>query len=216
MVKRGKKDRPVMIPALVGQDKTTLVPSNPRVRSIAYKMRWSVDTVIRRVENALTSPVEQQIYLQVALEYRIHPESLKKMLDIFRGDHDLQPSDLQQLQVGPNLVKSKFDEITLKVEQALLLIDKTSDTSDYIMSMACAAQLVEAYGDYAEEVVAQIINNMGSVADLLEIKNPNPKLVVGVAISVLVKTITDMNFGEPYPLTIEEMFRRPTEWKKRF
>lgn len=196
----------VMIPALTSQDKTALVPSNPRVKSIAFRFRWGVDTVIKRVSNALPSPIEQQIYLRVAAGYRIHPESLRKMLNVFRGTDELKSTDLREVSVGQNMVVSRFDEIVEKVEQALALVDKTSDCADYMMSMDSAAKLVEVYGDHAEEMFGEIVENLYDVARLLGIKSESPHIIVGVAVKVLVKKISGHRDGNPFPLTIEEIF----------
>src|SRR5258708_16424902 len=85
----------VLIPAATGTDKTALVPTNPRVANIAFRLRWNAETVIRRVEKSLPSKVEQQLYLRVAGGYRIHPESLAKLLEVFHGRQGLQSGDLQ-------------------------------------------------------------------------------------------------------------------------
>jgi len=191
----------------MGFGNRTLTTTNLRVRGIAYKMHWSAETVIRRVENSLPSPVEQQVYLEVGLGYRIHPESLKKMLDVFREGDDLRDVDRDWFSVGPNMIKSRFNDVVEKVEQALLLIDKTSDAADYMMSMESAAHLVEAYGDHAEVVLSEIVENLFDVARFLDVKSETPRVIVGVAIKVLVKSLDSHN-GSPLPLTVEEMFSR--------
>lgn len=190
----------------LGFGNRSLEPTNLRVRGIAYKMRWNPETVVRRVQNALPAPVEQQVYLEVALGFRIQPESLRTMLDVFRESDPLRDADRDWVTVGPDMVKSRFTDIVDKIEQALLLVDKTSDASEYMMSMESAAQLVEAYGDHAENVLGQIIENMGDVAERLEIKSEVLRVVVGVAIKALVKALKHHPNGKPYPLTIEDMF----------
>lgn len=184
----------------------TLTPTNLRVKGVARKMNWNAETVIRRVQNALPAPVEQQIYLEVALSYRIYPESLKKMLDVFRESDALRDIDRDWFSVGPNLVKSRFDDVINKVEQALKLVDKDSDEADFMMSMKSAAQLVESYGEHAEDVLGVIIENVAEVARLLDIKSEVPRVIVGLAVKDLAKNISHYPIGSPLPLTIEEMF----------
>ncbi len=196
----------VMVPAVVSNDTTALVQSNVRVRYIAYRFRWSVDTLIKRVEKALPSRIEQGMYLKVAIGYRIQPESLRTMLRVFRGDQDLGPVDLQSFRTGPNMYKSRFDDIAERIEQTMLLIDKTADSAEYMMSMEHAARLVEAYGAHAEEVLGQIVENIFDVAQYLGIKSESPKRIVGVAIKVLVEEVITREQGSPIPLTIEDMF----------
>ncbi len=199
----------VLIPAVVGNDRTSLGPENPRIRGLAFKWRWKVETVIRRVEDALPSKIERMIYVDLAVGYRIHPESLRKLLDIFRGDNHLTASDLEKRSVGLNLVKSKFDDVVDKVEQALLLVDKTSDSASYMMSMESAARLVEVYGDQAEEVLGQIVENVSDVAEYLGISlDRSPSVIVGVAIKTLLEKVNNLQGGKPLPLTVEEMFYR--------
>jgi hypothetical protein len=212
--KSRKNEKKIMIPSFTTEDRTALSVGNPRVKSIAYRFHWSVDTVVKRVENALTSPIEQTLYLQVALGYRIHPESLLKMLKVFRGDEGLSEADLEQVSVGPNLVKSKFDDVLGKVEIALMLIDKTSDASEYMMSMDHAAQLVEAYGDYAEDILGEIIENPFQAAEQLEITSQTPRVIVGVAVKALLQSINDHRNGQPLPLRLEDMFSHVDKKRK--
>ncbi|MES3005048.1 MAG: hypothetical protein V4690_02970 [Patescibacteria group bacterium] len=168
------------------------------------------------MESSLTSKVEQEVYLLIAGGYRIQPESLLKMLKVFRGEDGLRPCDQEYNQVGKNLFKSKFDDVVEKVEQALVLVDKSSDSADYMMSMESAAQLVEAYGGHSEEILGEIVENLADVAKLLRIKSETPRVIVGVAIKVLVKKITDSSQGSTLPMTIEEMFSsRGKEVKNR-
>lgn len=183
-----------------------LVPTNLRVKGIARRFRWEPTTLIRRVENALPAPVEQQVYLEVGLGYRIQPESLAKMLKVFREADSLREIDRDWHTVGLNMVKSRFTDILDKIEAALLLIDKTSDAAEYMMSMESAAHLVEAYGEHAEDVLGQIIENLGVVQRLLCISSEVPRKIVGVAVKEIVKTLKGYPSGKPYPLTIEDMF----------
>lgn len=193
------------LPSDMGFGNRTLTVTNIRVRGIARKMRWSPEKLVIRVENSLTSLVEQQVYLEVGLGYRIHPESLRKMLEVFREGDSLRDIDRDWFTVGPNMVKSRFSDVIDKVEQALLLIDKTSDASDCMMSMESAAYLVEVYGDHAESMLSQIVDNTPLTARLLEIKTERPRVIVGVAVRELVKVIKQ-HTGSPFPLTIEEAF----------
>jgi hypothetical protein len=201
-----------LIPIKTGNDRSALVPENPRIKGIAFRWRWRAETVVRRVEDALPSVVERMIYVDLALGYRIHPESLRKMLDVFRGDNPLTQKDLEKRVVGVNLVKSKFDDVVDKVEQALSLIDKTSDSAQYMMSMANAAHLVEVYGSHAEEVLGQIVENIADVARYLNL-NPerSSSVIVGVAVTVLIQKLHNLQGGETLPLTVEEMFRELRE-----
>ena len=195
-----------MIPAATTPNRTALVPTNPRVKSIAFRLRWHVDTVIQRVEDALPSPVEQQLYLAVAGGFRIHPESLRKLLDVFLDGDNLRESDLQQVTIGPHLVVSRFDQTVDKIQSALSLLDKTSDTmAASCLSMTVVARLVEVYGDSAEEIVGSVIENSEYVADRLHLhQSTSTSAVIGIALADLCKRLA---LGREVPMTVEEMFR---------
>ena len=196
----------VLIPAAIGTDKTALVPTNPRVANIAFRLRWNAETVIRRLENALPSKVEQQLYLRVAGGYRIHPESLAKLLEVFRGGQELQPGDLEQRSLGGNLIASRFDDILEKIEHALILLDKTADSAEHMMSVRYAAILVEHYGEHSQDILGEIMENVATVAELLGIKTTDERKIVGVAIKVLVEEVIGRSNQGLLPLTVEEMF----------
>lgn len=198
-----RSHRSVMIPAATTSDRTALVPTNPRVKSIAFRFGWKADTVVRRVQAVLPSVTEQQLYLHVASGYRIHPESLRKLLNVFLNGGTLTPQDLEQHVVGLNLVTSRFDQTVEKVEVALGIIDKTADVMQRSqMGMDVVAQLVEAYGVHADNIIGTIVDGVADVARLLRLEEYPVPMVIGIALSELCSRID----RGVLPLTVEEMF----------
>lgn len=194
--------------ALARNTQQALIFATPRILTIGLGLNWKPSTLIRRVKEALSSPVEQQLYLHVAGSCHIHPESMAKLLGIFRGSDELCESDLEQRQVGENLFTSRFDEIIDKVEAALSLVNKATDNADYPMSMEQAASLVEIYGEDAEYAFGIIVDNVGEVGERLGMYTTSERMIVGVAVRALIESHkSDRNpRGCPTALTIEDMF----------
>ena len=144
--------------------------------------------------------------MRVAGGYRIHPESLAKLLEVFRGGQELQSGDLEQRSIGGNLIVSRFDDILEKVEHALVLLDKTADSAEHMMSVRYAAILVEHYGEHSFEMLGEITENVATVAELLGIKTTDERKIIGVAIKVLVEEVIGRSCQGLLPLTVEEMF----------
>jgi len=57
-----------------------------------------------------------------------------KTLQVFRGKDELGSDDLERRRVGENMTISRFDVVMEKVEQTLVLIDKTADSARYMMA----------------------------------------------------------------------------------
>jgi hypothetical protein len=195
-----------MIPAANTEDRTALVGTNPRVKTIAWRLRWSTNTVIRRVRAALPSRIEQQLYLYVGGTFRLQPESLRKLLDVF-CDRPLMEGDLVRAEVGKNLVTSRFDETVEKLEIALQILDKTADLF-YVQPIAMRriAILVEAYGAEAEGVIASLVERSQELIERLRLR---ADISNGEATAVALKILTgrlDRHEYRVLPLTLEEMF----------
>ena len=144
-----RRPRPgAMIPAATTGDRLALVPTNPRVKAIAFRFRWRVETVIARVARVLPSVMEQRLYLHVASAFRIHPETIRKLLDVFLGpDGSLRESDLDRHAIGENLLASRFEVVVDQVECALRLLDKHDLPYErFGLVVGRVAWLVEAYG----------------------------------------------------------------------
>lgn len=194
-----------LIPSATTSDRLALVPTNPRVKSIAFRFRWRPDTVVERVRTALPSVVEQQLYLRVGGAFRIHPETIRKMLDVFIGPGEqLRPEDLDRRQIGENLIASRFDDVAEKIETALSLLDKGGDVAGFAMtSVARVATLVEVYGESAEDVLGILVEHLDEVRDRLGLgKDVKAPAVFGVALERLCARIADGLL----PIGLEEMF----------
>jgi len=187
-----------------------LVPSNPLVKGIAKRFRWNPETLISRVEKALPSVVEQQIYLRVGEDFRIHPESLAKLLREFLGHTELIPEDFFDKPVGDNLVYNKAADVAEYLEGCFNLINKISiDYSGVGISMKSAATLVKIYGpDGAEAIIDSIAVSLEDVSARMGWKDRSFERALCLAIGFLVKkVIPDMQKqGTPAVLDIMDYF----------
>ncbi len=201
-----KRSRFVPGGVLATTDTTALVPSNVRVQTVAFVLRWRRETLIRRVEAALPSTTEQQIYLKVAGGFRVMPETVKTMLEVFRGSAELLPQDMVSSHPGRHYVVNTFDIMHEKVEKACDLIRNGEDKALYPMSAEHAAILVEFYDSAAYDIVGMLVDNVFEVGQKLGMTSESERVIVGVAISTLAKRLKAHKKGSPMPLTIDDMF----------
>ena len=187
-----------------------LVPSNQYVQAIAKRFKWKPETLIARVEKALPSVVEQQIYLRLGADFQIHPESLAKLLREYLGSYELKPEDFFNKKVGENLVMNKFADVAEFLEGALNLINKVSiEYSGFSISMRSAAVLVDAYGpDGAENLIDSIASRLDEVIEHIGGEGRSFDRAMSIAIYFLVnKVMPEMrSHGAPAVLDIMDFF----------
>lgn len=190
----------------------SLVPSNPKVQAIAQRFRWSPEALIKRIQSALPAIVEQQIYLQVAKDLRMQPESLAKILRAYLGTQELQVADLEDYVVGENLIANRITDVADFLAGVFNLVNKVdSDFHEFGISMQDAAQLVIQYGaDGAEAAIDHIDKNWEAIGQHLGFNQRHMKYprVMGTAIAFLVnEAIPDLEKrGLPAPLGLLAYF----------
>lgn len=146
--------------ALVPIQDFDLVIHNPKVVSIAERLHWKPVTAIRRIKSALPSPLEQQIYLSVATDFGILPESMAKLLRIYLGNKHLMLEDLEFKEVGNNLCYSNFNEFSIFLSECLNLLKIiTNEYSVLGLSIEQAGRMVLHYGTDDPEMLIELVDN---------------------------------------------------------
>jgi len=129
-------------------------PASATTLTLAAKRRgWKTETMIRRVEAALPSQVERQLYLKIARTISANPETVAKILRVLVGDQQLSESDMHDVTVGPNL---KINRFVATAELVLETLTVTHVLAEHYGSVSAthAALLVRAYGpQFVEDVV---------------------------------------------------------------
>lgn len=165
------EDEPVVALSLP-TDPLALVPSNPAVLQIGSRLRWKPTTVVSRVQKALPSTFEQSLYLLLAKDFGIQPESLAKILDTYYGSRGFIAADmLERRKVGPELYSDTFAQFVEFFETCMYLMRLVTDEiGTSVLSMELAAELVVAYGDQeAEQLVESFCNNLDVYCDILNV-----------------------------------------------
>lgn len=132
-----------------------LVPSNIQVVAIAARFRWNPETVIARIEECLPSKIEQQIYLEVAHDFGIQPESFSVILREFLGQKQIMLQDMGE--------KGASKEIFDYLLQALDLLNQDRTDWDFRISVEIAAKLARIFGDDALNVITDVHNNLDEI-----------------------------------------------------
>ncbi len=160
---------------LVVREQLALTITNPRVVHIAHHLRWKPVTTIARIERALPSILEQQIYLAIAPmvgESGLLPESLAKLLRIFLGSKELRLEDLT-----PGYPTQKnFDEFIEFLGECITILKVIKH--EYItlgLSINDAALIVLRYGtNDPERLIEMVDNNLEQLCEVLDISNNIP------------------------------------------
>ena len=145
--------------ALAPLERFALAVTNPTVISLSKAFNWKPETVIARVERALPEKFEQQVYLAVAESFRIRPESLALLLDIWRGGKPLTIHDLERRQIGQNVVANSFGNFSDFFEACMSLIKIVcKEYQAFGISMELAAHIVLAFGVNQPEALIEMID----------------------------------------------------------
>jgi len=150
-----------------------LVPQNRKVKRLARRLRWRPETAVERIKRALPAPVEQQIYLDVAADFGLLPESMAKLLRFFMGEEELDAEDMDFHSIGENLVASKFAEFAEFLRECLHLLKVVAqEYSSFSLTIEHAAVIVKHYGvDEPELLIEMIDGNLEELCELLGVSN---------------------------------------------
>lgn len=147
--------------AVVKQEVTyELAVTNQEVVKAASLLKWKPETIVRRVKKALPTIIHQQVYLALAADFRIHPESLAKLIDYYLGENGLKVEDLEPRSVGSNLVTSKFSLFTEFLSECFSLLRLVAeDYTELGMSLMNVAEIVQHYGTFEPQRVIELADH---------------------------------------------------------
>lgn len=157
----------------IARGTTALVPDHPSVVKLSKRLRWKPETAVSRIKRALPAPVEQQIYLELASDFGILPESMAKLLRFYLGEEQLELEDLDPHPVGDNLVSSKFDNFAEFLRECLNLLKLVSrEFTSFSLSVEHAAMIVAHYGTEQPELLIEMVDgNLEEMCEMLGISN---------------------------------------------
>ncbi len=156
---------------LVPAERYSLTPANPIIVGLSRAFHWTPATAITRIEQALPDKFEQQVYLGVAESFRIHPESLAKLLRLYRGSKPLSVHDLERRPMGQNVVSNSFGDFSDFFEACMNLVKVVAKEFEaFSINMEFAARIVLAYGpNNPEQVIEMIDANLDECCDFFGI-----------------------------------------------
>jgi len=195
--------------SLTNIEEHALVPSNPMVQRLARRLHWKPQTAIARIERALPAFVEQQIYLALAGDFSILPESMAKLLRMYLGHQELQLEDLSPNFVGKNVISSRFSSFAEFLRESLNLLKIISkEYSAFSLSVEQAGFIVLHYGtDNPELLIEMVDNNLEEMCEFLGISNEKPYSIrMRLCIWIVVNKIIPDNRkrGQIDPLDVTE------------
>jgi hypothetical protein len=148
-----------------------LVPTNPAVLAVSKALHWKPETAIIHIQRALPAKFEQQVYLRIGPDFGMKPESLAKILSIYRGSKPLCENDRERYVIGENLVVSSLSEASDFIEACMDLVKVIAkEYPAFGLSHTLAALIVQAYGtDSPEQVVEMIDTNLDELCEYFEV-----------------------------------------------
>ena len=196
---------------LVPIERFDLMITNPTVVALSKAFHWKPETTIARIERALPAKFEQQVYLAVAESFRIQPESLAKILAIYRGPKPLSVTDLERRTLGKNVVTNSFGDFADFFEACMNLVKIiVKEYEAFVPSMELAAFIVQAFGNnHPEALIEMIDTNLDEFCEFFEISihhtySERMRLCTWLYIVKLLPKLRKQ--GVPDVLNVEEFF----------
>jgi hypothetical protein len=200
MDKNGEKNVPqelaltkIKVSTLRSAVNNALSTDGKKLRFIAKKMNLKPETLLTRIEKALPSMVEQYMYLRLSSDFRIHPETLAKLLRCYLGTEILEPKDLQTKVLGNGMTIRKVDQVAEFLESCFSLLDKSSEEYCGLkLGAEAVARFVKYFGpEHAENVMASIANEMLYLRERLHLFTKSDKFVFRYTFYFIVQVISE-------------------------
>lgn len=142
------RGRPKNIQQLIDEASGELAPQTTadliyrqQIDRVAGALGWKPRTLQRRIDAALPSPVEQQIYLAVVGDLNLRPESMAKLMRKYMQAGSLRAEDLSP---SPTPRFKSFVEYLAAVLELLRL--SVRDYPNLSLAVDTAAEIVLTYG----------------------------------------------------------------------
>lgn len=159
---------------------TALVPSDPRVITVARRFGWRPTTVIARITQALPAVTERQLYLEVAKDYGMRPESFAIIIRNYLGARELTSQDLEERGVAKELVNFLL--------QTLSILSEDKEEWDIRIGTKIAARLATQFGDDAITVIDGIYANIDEITELMGWTGISDRKIMRMAIAHILET----------------------------
>ena len=150
-----------------------LAASETDVVAAAAFLRQEPLKAIARIERNLPSVVEQRLYLQVGAQFRLLPESFRRILRGMLGDVPLCAADFEERPVGPNVTYSRVSSIADRLATILEVLDKNSDIRSYGCRQVVienAVKLEEIFGEATLGILEELLTSIDELAEILPLK----------------------------------------------
>ena len=172
-----------------------LVPTNLSVIMLAKRFKWKPETAVRRIQNALPTTLEQQIYIAIAKDFGILPESLAKILRIYLGYQNLQLEDLNPRQVDKNITYSKFINFSEFLAGCLNLLKVVSqEYTGLSLTINQAAYIVLNYGtDNSELLLDMVATNLDELCQFFELDYHSDSKKLSICLWLILNKIIPYN-----------------------
>ena len=146
--------------------------ASPQILAVAQAFNMAPQKLLVRVKNCLPAVFEQHVYLEVAHDFRIHPETMAKILAVYRAGRPLSESDLERRPVGQNTVSNTFGDFADFFECVMNFIKLIpKEYPGFAVGAELAADIVVAYGkESPERVIEMIAANLDEMCEYYNIQ----------------------------------------------
>lgn len=200
--------------ALTLSQEHSLTTANKNIVKISNRFGWKPQTAIIRIQRALPAILEQQIYLAVASDFAIHPESMAKLLRMYLGFQELKLEDLNPHPIGENLVSSKFACFAEFLRECLNLLKVTTNEYSALgLSVLQVGYIVLHYGTENPQLLIEMIDtNLDELCEVLEINSRHTyshkmRLCIWLIVNKIIPDNRKRGFTDP--LDISEILEMP-------
>lgn len=191
-----------------------LTVNTPQLQALTIALGLtSPQYLLVRIQSVLPAKFEQQLYLTVAEDYALPPESFAKVLRAVVPNRTLIASDFLPKKVGKNLAITREKVVLDFLNSCMLILGKVFDDYSRVfsMNMEDAVLLVQAYGEQSEDILESMMTNVDRLRRSLKINSRSDRIVLQKAFKRLKRYLRrNSSNGDLQALHIWDIFPEPT------
>lgn len=168
---------------IVKSGSVSLVAGDTYVKALSNRLGWKEETLIKRVQAVLPRKLDQELFLAMTVEMQapIHPETFQKIYHYFTDGQWISLGFDREM--GNNLYLNRSERILHQIDLTLNILHWGKEEG-FLVSWLCAAHLVQAYGDDAEEILCVIMENLDEIIEERNMIMPRKKAFATIAFIV--------------------------------
>lgn len=162
-----------------------LIPEDASLQRVASVLGMAPEKLVRRLGITSLSITEKMVFLTLAPDLHMLPESFEKLLVAYRGDSRITPEFMERKQIGPNLISNRFGDLADYLEQAI----EIRNLYEVPISYSDLGVLLMEYGSGTAGVLELVDSSLDEFVQWFGISKATRHIQIAKCVSFICKVI---------------------------